>query len=246
MVQRIFKFSRNLKNVGYFQKLFFSRKSSSNQNGSYTIVNRGPENGGDGSKSQLATHSNWELLAPQGYRFYLPGRVGPAWHDEISVSFIPSTNSGFDGTELECSIQDCPHVLRQGINELFPGSESNSNQLTVVSLSQKKEKKASDADIEKLTKQFMWAAQDICNKLKRAGFWADFINPFSGVPFGNPYTPGGLYQTDERFRCLGFHIMEKSACRIITNKINNKFVGSLYTNAPPSTALLRDILKQYE
>ncbi|BES87573.1 Uncharacterized conserved protein (DUF2246) [Nesidiocoris tenuis] len=251
MVQRViktFKSIRNVKEILYSQRCFFSRKSGFNENGNYKIVNRGPQRKG-GNNHQLSNHTNWELLAPQGFRFYLPGRIGPAWHDEISVSFIPTTISGFDGTELECSIQDCPVVLRHGLNELFPGCDSNGQQLTVVSITQQKDKKATEADIEKLTKQFMWAAQDICEKLRKAGYWADFINPFSGLPFGSQsqYPPSaGLYQTDERFRCLGFQIMEKKACRIISNKRSNKFIGSLFTNAPPSTALLQDILKQFE
>jgi hypothetical protein len=35
----------------------------------------------------------WELLAPRGYRFYMPGRVGPAWHDAYSVVHIQEFES---------------------------------------------------------------------------------------------------------------------------------------------------------
>ena len=28
---------------------------------------------------------NWELLAPRGYRFFLPGNTGPAWHDTYTT-----------------------------------------------------------------------------------------------------------------------------------------------------------------
>jgi hypothetical protein len=31
--------------------------------------------------NSIGTNPNWELLAPRGYRFYMPGSVGPAWHD---------------------------------------------------------------------------------------------------------------------------------------------------------------------
>ncbi|CAB0009248.1 unnamed protein product [Nesidiocoris tenuis] len=44
---------------------------------------------------------------------------------------------------------------RKGLNELFPGCDSNGQQLTVVSITQQKDKKATEADIEKLTKQVL-------------------------------------------------------------------------------------------
>ena len=71
----------------------------------------------------------------------------------------------------------------------------------------------------------MWAAQDICGKLKMAGYWADFINPFSGVPFVSSHNRSSLYKTDARFRCLGFNITHKGGCRLISNKKANEFVG---------------------
>ncbi|XP_014244497.1 methylmalonic aciduria and homocystinuria type D homolog, mitochondrial isoform X1 [Cimex lectularius] len=242
----ILKFRGSNKWAEAVQKSNYSRKSSSNFRGTYKIVTKASDPAEDVAKQQLATHTNWELLAPQGFRFYLPGSVGPAWHDEISASFIPSTLTGIDAAELECDVQECPVLLRQGISELFPGTDTSACQLTVVSLSQKKHKKITEHDIEQLTKQFMWAAQDICHKLKMAGYWADFINPFSGVPFGTPHNSAHLYKTDERFRCIGFQIKEKGSCKIITNKASNKFIGSLFTTAPPSTTLLKEILREYE
>lgn len=34
----------------------------------------------------LESPPNWELLNPQGYRFYLPGGVAPAWYDPSSTA----------------------------------------------------------------------------------------------------------------------------------------------------------------
>ncbi|XP_024085558.1 uncharacterized protein LOC106663851 isoform X3 [Cimex lectularius] len=149
----ILKFRGSNKWAEAVQKSNYSRKSSSNFRGTYKIVTKASDPAEDVAKQQLATHTNWELLAPQGFRFYLPGSVGPAWHDEISASFIPSTLTGIDAAELECDVQECPVLLRQGISELFPGTDTSACQLTVVSLSQKKHKKITEHDIEQLTKQ---------------------------------------------------------------------------------------------
>lgn len=58
------------------------------------------------------------------------------------------------------------------------------------------------------------------------GYWADFINPFSGQPYFSSPKTNTLYTTDERFRCLGFKIKDKNNCKVITydNNISN-FVG---------------------
>lgn len=58
------------------------------------------------------------------------------------------------------------------------------------------------------------------------GYWADFINPFSGQPYFSSLKTNTLYTTDERFRCLGFKIKDKNNCKIITydNNVSN-FVG---------------------
>lgn len=56
----------------------------------------------------------------------------------------------------------------------------------------------------------------MCLKLKMDGYWADFINPFSGQPYFTPRKDSNLYKTDERFRCLGFKVERLKNCRVIT------------------------------
>uniref|UniRef100_A0A1B6MNB1 Methylmalonic aciduria and homocystinuria type D protein, mitochondrial n=1 Tax=Graphocephala atropunctata TaxID=36148 RepID=A0A1B6MNB1_9HEMI len=229
----------------------YSRKSNTNQGDGFKIVERkGAESRDEVANSSLGLNANWELLTPQGFRFYLPGNTGPAWQDVQSSANISSQGHLDDGSPLDCTVHECPILLRQGVYELFPGAEVF-GQLTVVTLTQRARARAravGDLETEQLTKQFVLAAQDICSKLKLAGFWADFINPFSGLPYVSAGIPHGgrLYQTDERFRCLGFRIFEKNRCKVITDKSSRHFVGSLFTTAPPSTVLLKEILQQYE
>lgn len=62
------------------------------------------------------------------------------------------------------------------------------------------------------------------------GYWADFINPFSGQPYWSPRKGANLYETDERFRCTGFKVEQKNNCRIIMsdNSLKN-FIGTYTT-----------------
>lgn len=59
------------------------------------------------------------------------------------------------------------------------------------------------------------------------GYWADFINPFSGQPYLGPRKNTSLYETDERFRCIGFKVQQRNNCRIIVsdNSLQN-FIGT--------------------
>lgn len=73
-------------------------------------------------------------------------------------------------------------------------------------------------------------AQEICIKLKSTGYWADFINPFSGKPYLSPYYKSTLYETDERFRCLGFEIKKRGNCKVIQSRDDKQFIGE-YSDA---------------
>ena len=113
----------------------------------------------------LGINSNWELLTPRGFRFYLPGSIGPGWSDvtttiqvRTQLVDLPSNNeqistNGSKGkpacrpsrlkgnnqqySMLHCVAQECPLLLRKGIEELFPGClDVGSPQLTIVTVNQ--------------------------------------------------------------------------------------------------------------
>ncbi|KAL0271619.1 UNVERIFIED_CONTAM: hypothetical protein PYX00_008655 [Menopon gallinae] len=231
----------------------YSRKSDSDKD--YYKVVKSNDIVKDVSDGRLGSHPNWELFGPRGYRFLLPGSLGPAWHEVGSMIpydiFSKSTSklmSSFT-VKLECAAQECPILLRKGVIELFPHSEANfSQQITVVTLTHKnppaKRRKCSYVESEYYAKTFIWAAQEICMRLKDSGFWADFINPFSGKPYISPLHKPTLYETDERFRCLGFEIKNNNNCKVIQSRKNRKFIGNLFTNAPVNTPFLYDILNE--
>ncbi|KAK6643856.1 hypothetical protein RUM43_000119 [Polyplax serrata] len=230
----------------------YSRKSDSKNQGPYKIV-KSNDVIDDVLDTRFGSIPNWELLAPKGYRFLLPGCLGPAWHEAGSMVPIETFNRAsskiakVDLNLLECTAQQCPVLLRKGVLELFSNNEIyTSQQLTVVTLTEKKDLSRSKADIEPehSAKTFVWVAQEICIKLKSSGYWADFINPFSGRPYLSPYHKPTLYETDERFRCLGFEIKKSGNCKVIQIRGDKQFTGSLFTNAPADTQFFYDILSE--
>jgi len=66
---------------------FFSRRSNNNNNDDvYKLVRS--RNFEELNNTYLGSMPNWELLAPKGYRFYMPGSIGPAWHDESTIAYV--------------------------------------------------------------------------------------------------------------------------------------------------------------
>ncbi|XP_011685310.1 PREDICTED: methylmalonic aciduria and homocystinuria type D homolog, mitochondrial-like isoform X1 [Wasmannia auropunctata] len=255
-------------------KALYSRRSDRSTS-SYKIVKSNGDSldETDIDNSVLGVNSNWELLTPRGFRFYLPGSVGPAWldatttaqvktqfvklyNDEEFIETLNNENRYQENVEswetiqpmLDCVAQECPILLRKSIEELFPGClDVTMSHLTIITISQKANLKSmkwrKEAETEKLAKYFVLAASDICTKLKMVGYWADFINPFSGQPYLSPRKDANLYETDERFRCIGFKVQQRNNCRIIVSDSSlQNFIGSLYTTAPASTEFLKQII----
>ena len=104
---------------------------------------------------------------------------------------------------------------------------------------------AMEVEREELMEQFIELSQEIVNKLNQAGYWADFIDPFSCRPFHGKYSNAVLYETDERFRQFGFEIEDLGCCKVTRHHRwgSRSFVGSLFTNAPINSVELNNVLK---
>lgn len=93
-----------------------------------------------------------------------------------------------------------------------------------------------------LLKQFVIAAREMCSRLRLNGYWADFMNPFSGKPFYSYASGKNLYKIDERFRGLGIKFENHNDCLIISSDKEAVFTGSVFTNAPTDLGMLQTIL----
>ena len=114
----------------------------------------------------------------------------------------------------------------------------------------------------------METSREICSLLEKAGYWADFIDPSSGRPVKlihnnsyfkkvklklndskakSSYTHATFYETDERYRQLGFEIEDYGCCKVISHHTwgTKTYVGSVLTNAPADSEFLKHLLKRY-
>ncbi|KAK7583852.1 hypothetical protein V9T40_004815 [Parthenolecanium corni] len=225
-------------------KANYSRKSNSDHENIYQVISK-VDNGNNHQKdaSTLAPMLNWEILKPQGYRFFLPGNIGPGWHDvRVNPHSLPQ-DFNLEETDFKFYAQECPVLLRQTVTELFQGIDFSYLRLTIITLTQQNVKHFSDQEIEHLTKTFVLAAQHICQKLRNAGCWADFVNPFSGVPAIGAYArKQSTLEANECVPPLDFSITERHHCRVIEDKKARSFIGNIFTTAPARADILRKVL----
>lgn len=89
------------------------------------------------------------------------------------------------------------------------------------------------------------------------GYWADFMNPFSGKPFHSYASGKHLYKVDARFRGLGIRFEERDACLVIAPAEADSrsgdhdggladetlpFSGNVFTTAPLSLTMLQALV----
>ena len=96
---------------------------------------------------------------------------------------------------------------------------------------------------EMLVEQFYSAAKELCGRLKSDGYWSDFIDPSSGKPDYGQYTNTTMFETDEKYRLLGYRIEDLGCCKVISHKEFGRhvFVGTIFTDAHPSSGVVQVI-----
>jgi hypothetical protein len=126
-------------------------------------------------------------------------------------------------TDMTCEVHEAPELLRREARSLFPGRDMSAGKpLSVLTLAQRTENDMStwsdavEDERERVADHFVGAAKEICARLKDEGYWADFIDPSSGIPFFGPPPAGGatMFETDEKYRLLGFRIEDLGCCKV--------------------------------
>lgn len=184
----------------------------------------------------------------EGLVLGLEQRILNGTTDEIQAQSNPP-----DDFDLECCFFDCPSLLKSDFNALFPDLDFSFNKFTVITLCQrtKNDMAGWSAEVEEeresLLASFFDAAQTLADFLKTAGFWADFIDPSSGKPFLSAHTNSTMFETDDRFRYLGFEFEDFGCCKVIRHHKwgTHAYVGCVFTTAPLQHPIIKDITQAY-
>ncbi|XP_017063985.1 uncharacterized protein LOC108103128 [Drosophila eugracilis] len=204
----------------------------------FKTVSKSRDLDGDDDLNSLESEPNWELTAARSNRFYLPNATGPAWQGDTTtvglltplaqlVNFLKEAN--VDKSRLEFTCCQCPMLIRESLVELFPVRvvAQRDSPITMLVLSY-------EGDIEMGAAKFVLAARDMCDRLLSLGYWADFLNPFSGRPYFMPRDGTNLYKQDHRFRGLNMRLSQQNHCTVIAAEENDSthFSGTIYCTAP--------------
>ncbi|XP_056157207.1 cobalamin trafficking protein CblD-like [Lampris incognitus] len=139
----------------------------------------------------------------------------------------------FDQNDTDCYISSCPELLRKDLELFFPTAPASS--LTVVTVAQKSGRpEEPEQNKDQMLHRFVNGAKEMCFALWTAGYWADFIDPTTGLAFfGSPSSQTSL-RTDGELQQMGFHIEVSGSCTVIRHILKGTpmFVGTVFTNAP--------------
>ncbi|CAH8528106.1 unnamed protein product [Schistosoma margrebowiei] len=154
---------------------------------------------------------------------------------ESQPSIIPPVSD-----QLECTIHTCPVLVQQALANVFPSRKLSSKPLTALILSHHTNEsldawseEAAD-EREQLARSFITSAIEICSSLKELGYWADFIDPFTGKPYIGSHGEAMFTETDETMKHFGFDLDNSVCCKILRHPKwkNHVFVGLIFTDAP--------------
>lgn len=153
---------------------------------------------------------------------------------------------------FELKAYNCPRSLMDDFQSYFRLNSIGDGPMTVITISFKTENDMStwnsqvDAERETVTEQFVNTAQEVCDLFEQEGFWADFIDPSSGSLHKSPFTHATFYETDERYRHLGFEIIDNGCCKVVSHHEwgTKTYVGAILTNASSNGKLLQQIINK--
>uniref|UniRef100_A0A8C9IFT9 Methylmalonic aciduria and homocystinuria type D protein, mitochondrial n=1 Tax=Piliocolobus tephrosceles TaxID=591936 RepID=A0A8C9IFT9_9PRIM len=184
-----------------------------------------------------------EPLSSERHEFVMAQYVNEFQGNDAPVEQeINSAETYFESARVECAIQTCPELLRKDFESLFP--EVANNKLLILTVTQKTKNDmtvwSEEVEIERevLLEKF----------INTEGYWADFIDPSSGLAFFGPYTNNTLFETDERYRHLGFSVDDLGCCKVIRHSLwgTHVVVGSIFTNATPDSHIMKKLSGNYE
>lgn len=200
----------------------------------------------------LREHQAQTLYSAHDYIQYTQGSESYVCSNPVLLEDFPSAFADMAPCRFE--LHDAPQLLKKELTGLFPGVKafSSGNSVSVITMARETQNDMStwsdqvEDERDLITDQFVSMAKEVCTRLKYDGYWADFIDPTAGIPFYTANTNGTMFETDEKYRLLGFRIEDLGCCKVICHRDfgRNVFVGSIFTSVPIHTGVIQDIFQE--
>lgn len=156
--------------------------------------------------------------------------------------------------DMDLQVHVAPTLLRQTFCQMWPQEDLQYGSLSVLTITLHADHDMStwspevEEEREKLTEHSVIACQELCGRLKDDGYWADFIDPCSGTPhFDKAHTNVTMFETDEKFRLLGFDIQDLGCCKVVSHTKFGRhcMVACIVTNAAAGSDALENIMEEF-
>ncbi|DBA03174.1 TPA: hypothetical protein N0F65_003894 [Lagenidium giganteum] len=161
--------------------------------------------------------------------------------------------------EFEVSAHECPNILLRELKHVFPAqfkSKDTKPPMLAVVTCQKSAMDLSqfgtDADKEKdrLLERFMEFAQLVCTRVREREYWADFIDPCSGLPMLTIPANKVYSEVDGVELLLRYRYLSAGMCKILVHPTWGPAVypASLFVDAPFEVLdeILRTVAQELE
>ena len=174
---------------------------------------------------------------------------------------LAQTEGGFKSDALEVSVHTLPRPLQREFKHVFPEpnlqletfniADGCGAEFLAVPTNQpaKEDLVAIGDNIEKekdrLLNVFMAFAGAVCQKIRDRGFWADFIDPCSGLPMLTKNCNKVYSEVDGMELCLGYKAFNAGCCKILTHPKwgSSVYPATIFAYAPQQ--LILEIVQAY-
>lgn len=148
-----------------------------------------------------------------------------------------------DQPGFELSVHKPPKALTREAQHIFPNTDLD-NILVIPTLQKSKYDLVNwggEIDVEKdmLLEEFFKVAKPLCTKLREEGYWADYIDPCSGLPMLTEGCNKVFSEVDCMEVVLGYKSMNCGCCKVLLHPRWGSFVypATIMTTAPTEALL---------
>mmetsp|Transcript_39010 Transcript_39010/g.105660 ORF Transcript_39010/g.105660 Transcript_39010/m.105660 type:complete len:250 (+) Transcript_39010:129-878(+) len=140
---------------------------------------------------------------------------------------------------LEVSVCQCPKAMRRELKHVFTGKTVTDDWIAIPT-NQHSEMDlvnvGDDVEFEKdrCLNVFMDFGKAICEQLRSCGYWADYIDPCSGLPMLTPNCNKVYSEVDGMQMLMHYPIMNAAMCKILLHPKWGSAVypATVFTDAP--------------
>ena len=146
---------------------------------------------------------------------------------------------------FQVTLHECPRAFTREMNFIFPNVIPIASPLfalitcqhACVDLSQFNDE--ADREKDHLLETFMDMAKQLCTTLHALGYWADYIDPCSGLPMLTSSGNTVYSEVEGLQRLLHYNVVNAGTCKIILHPVwgAKMYPASLFTTAPSKIVL---------